>query len=165
MHVHPHLSLIGVACFTLAAATAYFLMVIPPRFVADDPNWLTAGASWATAFVAQCGVFVAFTCTVAAHALSGRWSWSVRLLALVSAYWGGSMAMLAVNAYEDAEKLSGRVSSPAAFLEGAMTLAAIFVLYVLFAVCTFAWVATRGRRLRFGDGVTPNPALPQTVGA
>ena len=89
IYVHPHLSLIGVACFTLAGATAYFLTAIPPRLVPGDPDWLTAGASWATAFVAQCGVFLAFACTVAAHALSGRWSWSVRLLALVSAYWGG----------------------------------------------------------------------------
>ena len=73
------------------------------------------------------------------------------------------MAMLAVNAYEDAEKLSGHVRGPAAFLEGAMTLAAIFVLYVLFTVCTFAWVATRGRRLQSSGGLTPNPASPQTV--
>ncbi|HET6573845.1 MAG TPA: hypothetical protein VFG68_09605, partial [Fimbriiglobus sp.] len=61
-----------------------------------------------------------------------------------------SMAMLAVNAYEDTERLSGHVRSPADLLEGALIMAAIFLFYLLFAACTFVWVATRGRRFRFG---------------
>lgn len=150
LHFHPHLTLISVACFGLAGATGYFLLVIPRRLAPNDPDWLAAGASWATAFVAQCGVFLAVACPVAAHALSGRWSWSVRVLAAVSAYWGISMTMLAVNAYEDADRSSGHVRTPAEFLEGAMTLAAIILLYLLLVVCTLVWVATRGRRFRRG---------------
>lgn len=142
--------MVVIACLALAGATAYFLLVIPRHLAPNDPDWLAAGASWATAFVAQCGVFLAVVCPVTAHALSGRWSWSVRVFTAVSAYFGVSMAMLAVNAYEDADRLSGHVRSPAEFLEGAMTPSAIFLFYLLFASCAFVWVATRGRRFWFG---------------
>jgi hypothetical protein len=152
LHVHPHLTLVVIACLALAGATAYFLLVIPRHLTPHDPSWLAAGASWATAFAAQIGVFLAVVCPVAAHALSGRWSWSVRLFVAVSAYWGVSMAMLAVNAYQDAERLSGHVREPAQFFEAALTLAAIILLYLLFAGCVLVWVATRGRRFWFGNG-------------
>jgi hypothetical protein len=157
LHIHSHLALITIACVALAGATAYFLLVIPRHLAPDDPDWLRAGAPWATAFAAQCGVFLAVACPVAAHALSGRWSWSVRVFAAVSAYWGVIMATLAVNAYEDAERLSGHVRSPAELLEGAMTLAAVFLLYLLLTCCTFVWIATRGRRFQLHSASTPNP--------
>ena len=118
LHVHPHLVLFVATCAALAAATIYFLLAIPRRLTPSDPDWLAVGASWATAFAAQCGVFLAVVCPVAAHALSGRWSWSVRVFTAVSAYCVVSMAMLAVNAYEDAERGSGHVRTPAEFLEG-----------------------------------------------
>ena len=163
MQVHPHLALVVLASLALVGATAYFLLTIPRRLVPNDPNCLVVGASWATAFVGQVGAYLAFVCPVAAHALSGRWSWSVRLFAAVSAYFGVSMGMLAVNAYEDAERASGHVRSPAEFLEGAFVLAAVLVFYLLFTVCTLTWIATRGQRFRHGlakhaepDGVLPS---------
>lgn len=150
LSINPHLTLTILACVGLAGATAYFLLAIPRRLTPNDPDWLAAGASWATAFVAQCGVFLAVVCPVAAHALSGRWSWSVRLFTAVSAYWGITMAMLAGNAYQDAEALSGRVHTPAELLEGAMTLAAVFLFYLLLTGCTLVWIGTRGRRFWYG---------------
>jgi len=156
LHVNGHLALILAACLALAAATAYFLLAIPRHLSSNDPDWLTAGASWATAFAAQLAVFLAIVCPVAAHALSGGWSWSVRILTAVSAYWILIMAPLAVNAYEDVERLSGHVRSPAEFLEGALVLAAVFLLYILLAVCSFVWIATRGRRFWFGKATPSN---------
>ncbi|HET6572831.1 MAG TPA: hypothetical protein VFG68_04455, partial [Fimbriiglobus sp.] len=135
LHVHPQLAMVLISCLMLAGATAYFLVAIPRHLSPNDPDWLAAGASWATAFVAQCGAFLAVVCPVTAHALSGRWSWSVRVFTAVSAYFGVSMAMLAVNAYEDTERLSGHVRSPADLLEGALIMAAIFLFYLLFAAC------------------------------
>lgn len=163
LQVHPHLALVALASVGLAGATAYFLLVIPRRLAPTDPDWLAVGAAWATAFVAQCGVFLTVVCPVAAHALSGRWSWSVRAFTTASVYCGGSMAMLAINAYEDAERVSGHVRSPAAFLEGAMTLAAVFVLYMLLTVCTLVWIATRGKRFRVGRDGTQNQSQQQAI--
>ena len=160
LQVQPHLAFFVLASLFLAAATSYFLLVIPRRLVPTDPEWLTIGASWATAFVAQCGVFLAAVSPVAAHALSGRWSWSVRVLTAVSVYFGGSMAMLAINAYEDAGQASGHVRTPAQFLEGAFVLASIFVFYLLFVLCTLAWIATRGRRF-----VRGGPRLARRISA
>lgn len=64
LQVHPHLALVTLASIALAAATVYFLLALPPRLVPGDPDWLTVGASWATAFVAQVGAFLAFACPV-----------------------------------------------------------------------------------------------------
>jgi hypothetical protein len=86
--INPHLALISIASVALAGANAYFLMVLPKRLVQSDPEWLRVGASWATAFFAQLGVFLAIVCPVAVHALSGRWSWSVRIFVVISAYAG-----------------------------------------------------------------------------
>ena len=80
-------------------------------------------------------------------------SWSVRVLTAVSAYLGVSMAMLAVNAYEDQARSSGHVRTPAELLEGAMVMASIFVFYALLTICTLVWIATRGRR--FGPATAP----------
>jgi hypothetical protein len=165
LQIHPHLALFTLACAGLAGATAFFLLSIPRQLTPQDPDWLAAGASWATAFFAQCGVFLAVACPVGAHALSGRWSWSVRVLTAVSVYWGVSMAMLAGNAYEDAASASGNTRTPAAVLEGAMTLAAIFVFYLLFAACTLTWIAARGRRFRFGAARRIKPVVQETTPA
>lgn len=149
LHIHPHLTLFTLACVGLAGATAYFLFKIPRNLASHNPDWLMVGASWATAFAAQCGVFLGVVCPVGAHALSGRWSWSVRLFTAVSVYWGMMMSTLAVNSYEDAAKASGHVRNPAEFLEGAMILASAFLFYLLLAASTFVWIATRGRRFQF----------------
>ena len=162
-HIQPHLAPVLLASLGLAGAATYFLLAVPQHLAPDDPDWLAAGASWATAFAAQCGVFLGVVCPVAVHALSGRWSWSVRVFAAVSAYWILIMAPLAVNAYEDAERLSGHVRSPAEFLEGAMILAAAFLLYLLLAGCTFVWVATRGRRFWFSMAKPANCPLQENA--
>ena len=154
LQVHPHLALVAIASLALSGATAYFLLVIPRRLTPSDPDWLAVGSSWATAFVAQVGVYLAVVCPVAAHALSGRWSWSVRVFTAVSVYAGLMMATLALNAYEDVKRASGHVRSPAEFLEGAFILSAAFVFYLLLFACTLSWIATRGRRFR--RGVKPN---------
>jgi hypothetical protein len=156
LQVHPHLALVLGASLALTGATALWLETIPKRLDENDPEWLAIGASWATVFVAQIGAFLALVCPVAAHALSGRWSWSVRAFTLVSLYFALSMAMLAVNAYEDADKASGRVKTPARFLEDALTLVAALVFYLLFALCTLVWIATRGRR--YWRGAPPESA-------
>lgn len=161
LHIHPHLALTVIACLSLAGATAYTLLAIPKRLAPGDPQWMAVGASWATAFVAQCGAFLAFIFPVAAHALSGRWSWSVRVFAAVSVYFAGSMGMLAVNAYEDAEHASGHVRTPAEFLEGAVTLAAVILLYLLLALSTLMWIATRGQRFRLGQSKRSNQMAEQ----
>lgn len=146
LQVHPHLALVVVLALGLTGATALWLETVPKRLDANDPDWLAVGASWATIFFAQVGAFLALACPVAAHALSGRWSWSVRAFTFVSLYFAVSMGTLAVNAYEDANKASGHVKTPAAFLEGALTLVAVLVFYLLFTLCTLVWIATRGRR-------------------
>lgn len=165
LQVHPHLALVAIASVALAGATAYFLCAIPRRLTPTDSDWLAVGASWATAFVAQVGVYLAVVCPVAAHALSGRWSWSVRVFTAASAYCGVGMAMLAANAYEDARSASGHVRSPAEFLEGAFVLASAFVFYALLAVCTLTWIATRGRRFLRGGAGAPDESLRQTGAA
>ncbi len=156
LQVHPHLALVILASAALTGATAYFLFVLPRRLTPSDPEWLAVGASWATAFVAQVGVYLAVVCPVASHALSGRWSWSVRVFTAVSVYCGGSMAMLAVNAYEDAKRASGHVRNTAEFLEGAFVLASVFLFYILLTVCTLTWIATRGQRFQRGRHKTSN---------
>ena len=78
LQVHPQLALVVLASAALAAATAYFLSVIPRQLTPAESDWLAAGASCATAFVAQVGVYLAAVCPIAIHAVSGRWSWSVR---------------------------------------------------------------------------------------
>lgn len=166
LNLNPYLTVVTLACIGLAGATTYFLLVIPKDFAPNDPDWLVAGASWATAFVAQFGVFLGIIFPVIAHALSGRWSWSVRVFTAISAYWVLSMAMLAINAYEDMERLSGRIQSPADLFEGVMTMASIFLLYFLLAIVTFVWIATRGKRFHFDGTSTPNSpsrlmAVPQ----
>jgi hypothetical protein len=159
LHLNPHLVIIFIASFALAGGTTYFLMVLPRRLAPNDPDWLVIGSSWATAFVAQVGAYLAIVSPVAAHALSGRWSWSVRIYTAVSVYAGGMMAMLAVNAYGDAERASGHVRSPAEFLEGAFVLSAGFVLYFLLSICTMTWILTRGRRFHQME-VSSSPEMP-----
>lgn len=159
LHIQPHLTLITLACFGLASATAYWLLTIPPRLRSVDPDSFVIAASAGGAFAAQCGVFLAIVCPVAAHALSGRWSWSVRILALVSAYWGCGMAAQAMLGYEDAERATGYICTPAQLLEGALTLASVFLFYLRFAGVTLVWIATRGRRFRFGGTSPSNSSL------
>lgn len=163
LRVHPHLALFTLAALGLAAATAYFLLAIPRQLAPNDPDWLQAGASWATAFGAQIGVFLAVVCPVAAHALSGRWSWSVRLSTAFSAYLAIVMAMLAVDSYQDAAHLTGHIRTSAEFLEGALILAAAFLLYGLLASFTLVWIATRGERFDFPQrsSVPGGSAIPE----
>jgi 4-hydroxybenzoate polyprenyltransferase len=159
LRVHPYLALVAGAALALTAATAFWLETMPKRLDENDPDWLAVGASWATVFFAQIGAFLALVCPVAAHALSGRWSWSVRLFTFVSLYFALSMAMLAVNAYQDADKASGHVKTPARFLEDALTFVAVLLFYFLFTLCTLVWIATRGRRYWRGSRpVTPTEA-------
>ncbi len=113
-----------------------------------NSDFLSRQVSWVTAFAAQCFAFLTFVCPVATHALSGRWSWSVRLFTVISAFAGLNMAMMGVNAYEDIPRASGLIRTPADFLEGAMVMASIFVFYVLLTLGTLVWIATRGRRFR-----------------
>ncbi|VTS01458.1 unnamed protein product [Gemmata massiliana] len=164
LHINPHLAIVVLACAALTGATTYFLLAIPRHLTPSDPDWLAAGASWATAFVAQFGVFFCIMASVAAHALSGRWGWSVRIFIAVSAYAMISLSMLALNAYEDAERASGHARSAAQVWEGALTLAAGAVFYLAFTTSVLVWIATRGQRFRFSEAtkrthiVEPAPA-------
>jgi hypothetical protein len=150
VQIHPHLGLVVISSFVLAGMTVYFLLVLPRRLTPNDPEWLVVGTSWATAFVAQIGVYLAIVCPVVAHALRGRWSWSVRVFTVISAYCGISMAMLAINAYPDLERASGRVRSPAELFEGAFVIASALVFYLLLTIGTLTWIATRGKRFLLG---------------
>jgi len=134
--IHPHLAITLLASAALAGATGYFLEVASRHPGTNVTDWLPVGASWATVFVTQIGVYLTVVCPVAAHALSGRWSWSVRVFTAVSVYGGGMMAMLAVNAYEDAQKATGHIRTPAQFLESVLELASVFLFYLLLTVCT-----------------------------
>jgi hypothetical protein len=109
--VQSHLALVIGSSVALACTTAYFLLVLPRPLEPGNPEWLRAAASWSTAFAAQCMVFLAVVCPVAAHALSGRWSWSVRIFSFVSAYLVLIMATMAVNSYQDAANVCGHVRS------------------------------------------------------
>ena len=161
LRVNSHLALVAFACVALAGATAYFLEVMPRREVTPgtpiepaNSDFFTRQVSWVTAFATQCFAFLTFVCPVAAHALSGRWSWSVRLFTAISAYAGFGMAMMGVNAYEDVPRASGYIHTEEGLLEGAMVMASIFVFYALFTLCTLTWIATRGRR--FGPTTAPH---------
>jgi hypothetical protein len=163
LHLNPHLTLLAVACLGLAGGTAVFLLSIPRRLNAGDPNWLAVGVSWGAAFFAQVGVFLGLACPVAVHAVSGRWSWSVRLHAAISAYWCMMMGTVVLNSYLDADRGAGHVRTPAELIEAAMTLAATFLLYSLFTLFTVVWVAMRGRRCRYGGDASdplPDPDAP-----
>lgn len=144
LQINSYLGIVAIASLAFVAETTYFLYAIPMNN--DGENWLPPFASWATAFFGQCGIYLTILCPTAAHALSGRWSWSVRILTAVSMYCGGSMAMLTVNAYEDARGGTGSIRTSAELYEGAMLLATLFMLYFSLVLCTFVWIATRGRR-------------------
>lgn len=95
-------------------------LAIPRRLSPTDPDRLAVGASWRPPSSPRS------VCT-----------WVCC---------GCSMAMLALNADDDAGRASGLVRAPAAFLQGAFVLASAFVFYLLVTVCTLTWIATRGQR-------------------
>lgn len=151
MRIQPHLTMIVLASAGLAAGTGYFLESIPKRLNSNDPEWLAIGKSWCGAFAGQIGLFLAVVGPVAVHALSGRWSWSVRIHTAVSAYYGLLMGQLVLNSYEDVAKPSGHPGSVPGFLEAAMIMVSILVFYLLFTLVTLTWIATRGRRFSFAQ--------------
>ena len=144
LQINSYLGIVAIASLAFVAETVYFLYAIPMNN--NGENWLPSFASWATAFFGQCGIYLTILCPTAAHALSGRWSWSVRILTAVSIYCGGSMAMLTVNAYENSRSGTGTIRTSADLYEGGMVLATLFMLYISFVLCTIVWIATRGRR-------------------
>ena len=114
LQINSYLGIVAIASLAFVAETTYFLYAIPMNN--DGENWLPPFASWATAFFGQCGIYLTILCPTAAHALSGRWSWSVRILTAVSIYSGGSMAMLTVNAYENSRSGTGSIRTSQNFM-------------------------------------------------
>jgi hypothetical protein len=102
----------------------------------------------AGAFVGQVGLYAAVMGPVAAYALAGRWVWSVRLLTAMSVVIGLMMLSVALHCYEHAGEPARGPEQVSDFLYGAMLGAGFVLLYVLYVVCTLAWIGTRGRASR-----------------
>ena len=83
LKVNSHLAIFLLASFVLAIGTTYSLDAFLDQSTKRSWNWAELARQAGLAFFCQFGLFLAAVGPMAAHALSGRWSWSVRVLTLV----------------------------------------------------------------------------------
>jgi hypothetical protein len=161
IQLQPHLTFVLFVGLASVAAIGYLLDEIPIHLDFDTPESIARVASWSITFMTVVGLFLLITCSIAAHALSGGWSLSVLLFSGLSAFLCFGMAMWGVSAHEDIRRGTGLVRTREEFVEGAMRMAGLFAIYAIVFVATLVWIATRGRRFRFGQSTVSGGEKPR----
>jgi hypothetical protein len=135
--INTRIALTWIASLGLAAATIYWFDNLP-LFPRDGNVRLDLLAALVAAFLGQIGVYATAMAPIAAFACAGRWSWSVRLLTIVSVPVGMGMLNLTMIAYETNR-------GPERGFEGLFQLLVVGLFYSTFVVCTLVWIVARNQ--------------------